>query len=500
MEMWRDIRRRVEVEGASKRSIQREYGIHFQTLQKILKYPEPPGYRERKKRSRPKLGPFLEIIASILDQDKEAPKKQRHTAQRIFDRLCKEYGYAGGYTAVREAVKEYKARGAEVFVPLEHPAGEAQVDFGFADVEIAGERRKTAIFVMTLPYSDAIYAGAFPKECTETFQQGHVNAFNHFGGVPKRISYDNSKIAVVTIGKGRERKLTREFLRLQSHYHFQEHFCLVRRPNEKGHVETLVGFTRRNYLVPVPSFDTWEALNRHLIEACSQDLSRQLRGKTGTKAERLQSDRKAMLPLSKDTFEARRIEKVRANSLSLCRFDSNDYSLPTMYAHREVTAVGGLDTVKLTVNDKLVAKHPRSWDKEQCYFDPLHYLALLERKPGAFDFAKPLKDWELPESFHLLRRRQEADWGAEGTRQYIKVLRLLEKASVPELNRAIESALAINASESEVIRLFLETRLEKPVEAFSLDGRPHLQKVHIAAVDLAGYGALTPAWQTAVQQ
>jgi transposase len=181
-----------------------------------------------------------------------APRKQRHTAKRIFDRLVKEQNYNGGYTAVKEAVRSYKQSVREVFVPLSHPPGWAQVDFGYAKIELDGEQAEVAFFVMTLPYSDAFFVCAFPRECTETFQEGHKRAFRFFGGVPIRISFDNSKITVISIGRGQNRKLTDGFLRRWSHCHFIEHFCRVRRPNENGHVENLVGFSRRNFMVPVP--------------------------------------------------------------------------------------------------------------------------------------------------------------------------------------------------------------------------------------------------------
>ena len=148
-----------------------------------------------------------------------------------------------------------------------HPPGEAQVDFGEATVKLADEPTKVALFVMTLPYSGAIFIQAFPRECTETFLEGHRRAFEYFGGVPRRISYDNSAIAVIEVLTGRERKLTREFLRLQSHYLFQEHFCLVRRANEKGHVERLLGCARKNFLVPVPQVASLAALNVALRDA-----------------------------------------------------------------------------------------------------------------------------------------------------------------------------------------------------------------------------------------
>ena len=240
MEFWRDVRRQVLTGELSRRGACRKYGLGWHTLKKILCHEEPPGYRQSEPRPKRKLEPFLPIIHQILTDDGQAPKKQRHTARRIFERLRDEHGYQGGHTVVKDAVRAWKQSCQEVFLPLSHPPGEAQVDFGEATIRLAGQEIKVALFVMTLPYSGAIYIQVFPRECTETFLEGHRRAFEFFGGVPKRISDDNSAIAVIEVLSGRERKLTREFLRLQSHYLFREHFCLVRRANEKGHVERLV--------------------------------------------------------------------------------------------------------------------------------------------------------------------------------------------------------------------------------------------------------------------
>lgn len=492
MEMWRDIRRRVLVEGESKRRICREYGIHFQTLQKILAHSAPPGYRQTKPREKRKIGPYLPLIDEILTADRKAPKKQRHTAKRIFSRLGDEYGYDGGYTAVKEAVQAFKQKSLEVFVPLSHPPGWAQVDFGYAKIDLAGERTEVAFFVMTLPFSDVFFVCAFPRECTETFHEGHKRSFEFFDGVAIRISYDNSKVAVISIGKGRDRKLTDGFLRLQSHYHFTEHFCRVRRPNEKGHVETLVGFSRRNFMVPVPKVETIEELNAYLDTCCRADLGRTLRGKEKSKGELLQEERSAMLPLPTERFEAHRVEKVSANSLSLVRFDGNDYSVPTKYAHHPVTAIGTVDEVRLVVGNRLAASYRRCWKKHGTFFNPVHYLALLERKPGALDFARPMEEWGLPPCFDLLRRRLESDMEEnKGVREYIKVLRLLETATVPQLTGAIEQALSIGATSADAIKLILEHRRQAPIALFSLDGHPHLKSVRVPDVDLTGYRGLT---------
>src|SRR3954469_15910417 len=253
MESWAEIRRRVLADGLSGRAACREYKIHWKALQKILSNAEPPGYRRTKPKRPSILDPLLPVVHQILQDDRKAPKKQRHTAKRIFDRLRAEHSYQGGLTTVKDAVRAWRLRTAEVFVPLNHPPGEAQADFGQAEVTLDGEPATVAVFVMTLPYSDAVFACTFPRECTEAFLEGHLRAFEFFGGVPRRISYDNSKIAVARITGTRGRELTAEFLRLKSHHLFKDHSCLVRRPNEKGHVETLVGSARRNLLVPVPA-------------------------------------------------------------------------------------------------------------------------------------------------------------------------------------------------------------------------------------------------------
>src|SRR5512144_2709937 len=491
MENWAEIRRRILVDGQSKRSACREFDIHWDTLQKILHHPEPPGYHRTAPRPRPKLDPFLPVIHQILDDDKEAPKKQRHTAKRIFERLRDEYGYRGGSTVVKDAVRAWRRGRAEVFVPLAHRPGEAQVDFGQAEVTLDGRTATAALFVMTLPYSDATFVYAFPRECTEAFLEGHVRAFAFFGGVPRRISYDNSKIAVAKITGSRDRKVTGAFLWLKSHHLFESHFCLVRRPNEKGHVETLIGFARRSFLVPVPVVTGGlESLNTRLEQRCREDLTRQLWGKPVAKAELLDEEQSSLLPLPVESFVAARVESRCVDSLSLVSFDANQYSVPTEFAHHQATIVATIDTVRIVVGDRVAATHRRCWGREQVFYDPVHYLALLERKPGALDFAAPLEGWDLPVCFGVLRRRLEAEFGSPGTRQYIKVLRLLEWAAPVELTRAVERALELGIADADAVRLILEHRREQPVGLFCLDGRPHLQAVTIPAPDLSVYASL----------
>lgn len=233
MEQWFEIRRRVLRQGVSKRQIMRETGMHWDTLKKILEHPSPAGYQRSKSPKKPKIDPCLGRIQEILEQDKFVHKKQRHTAKSIWE-VLQEEGFAGGCTVVKDAARELRRTMKEVYMPLTHRPGEAQVDFGHALVKMSGVPRKICFFVMALPYSDVFFVQAYDRECTETFWDGHVQAFKFFGGVPRRISYDNSKIAVSKIIVPRLRELTQGFLQIVSHYLFSHHFCLVRRPNERA--------------------------------------------------------------------------------------------------------------------------------------------------------------------------------------------------------------------------------------------------------------------------
>ena len=270
----------------------------------------------------------------------------------------------------------------------------------------------------------------------------------------------------------------------------------MRRPNEKGHVENLAGFSRRNFMVSVPKVKTIEELNRYLETQCRNDLDRTLRGKKKTKNELLQEELPSMLPLPAERFEAHRVDKTSVGPLSLVRFDRNDYSIPTKYAHHPVTVIRTVEKVRLAVNDHLAARHPRSWGKHGTFFNPIHYLALLERKPGAFDFSRPLEEWMLPPCFDLLRLRLESDLeGSNGTREFIKVLQLLEKASLSQLAKSVKQALLIGATNVDAVKLILEYRRQEPIALFCQDGHPHLKSVRMSKIDLSCYGGLTEGGQ-----
>ena len=247
----------------------------------------PPGYRRQTPPRRPKLSPYTGVIDRILEDDLRRPRKQRHTAKRIFKRLRDEYGFDGGYTTVKDYVREHRRQTREMFVPLSHAPGHAQCDFGEALVVIGGVEQKAHCFVIDLPHNDGCFVKAYPAETTEAF----------LGGVPQSILYDNTRLAVAKIlGDGR-RQRTRAFTELQSHYLFEDRFGRPGKGNDKGKVEDLVGYSRRNFLVPIPSFESFEALNAYLERRCLERMDAQLRGHTETIGQRMERDLDALLPL-----------------------------------------------------------------------------------------------------------------------------------------------------------------------------------------------------------
>ena len=456
----------------------------------MLEYAVPPGYQRQQPIKRPKLGPWLGVIDAILKDDKQRPAKQRHTAKRIFERLKAEHGFTGGYTIVKDYVHTSTLRGQEMFVPLAHPAGEAQVDFGEAMVFIAGVERKAHYLAMDLPHSDDCFVTAFPAETTEAFLEGHVRAFAYFGGVPTRILYDNTKIAVARILGGEERQRTRAFSELQSHYLFADKFGRPAKGNDKGKVEGLVGYARRNFMVPIPRMSSWEELNAHLEEQCRQRRERRLRGHTETIGERFERDRAAMLPLPAAPYEA--CEKIagRVSSLSLVRYRGNDYSVPTQYGHRQVWVKGYVHEVMIACAGEVIARHPRSYEREAVVFDPLHYLALLEQKTRALDQAAPLAGWQLPECFARLRRLLEARLKKHGSREYVQVLRLLEIFAIEEVTQAIEDALQLGTISFDAVRHLLLCRIERRPPRLDMENYPHLPLAQVRTTQAADYMAL----------
>jgi transposase len=390
VELYARVRRAVLVDGMSRRAAAREFGLARKTVRKMLEYSLPPGYQRQRPVRRPKLGPWQGVIDAVLEDDKLRPRRQRHTAKRIFERLRAEHGYTGGYTIVKDYVRSSKLGGQEMFVPLTHAPGEAQGDFGEALAVIAGVEQKTHFMAFSLPHSDDCFVQAFPAETMEAFLEAHARAFEYFGGVPTRILYDNTKLAVARILGDGERQKTRAFSELQSHYLFAEKFGRPGKGNDKGDVENLVGYARRNFMVPIPRAASWEALNEQFVRDAMARRSRRLRGHTETIGERFERDRAAFLPLPAVRFEACARTTVRVSSISLVRYRTNDYSVPTEFGHRQVLVKAYVHRIVIVAGSDVIAEHERSYKREATVYDPLHYLALLEHKCRALDQAAPL--------------------------------------------------------------------------------------------------------------
>jgi transposase len=486
------VRRLFYLEGLSRHEIAHRMGLHRQTIAKMLLYSSPPGYRLKQPRPQTKLGPYLHLIDQFLAEDRTAPPKQHHTAWRIFCRLRDERGYSGGYTIVKDCVRQKKIRLREVYFPLEQRRGTSQIDFGKAQIIISGKEQTAHLFCMVLPYSDAVFVRAYPTEALEALQDGHNAAYAFFGGVPPKALYDNTSLAVKAVFKGRERALTDGFLALRSHYLFISDFCNVGRPNEKGVVERLVGYIRKNFLVPVPRVSSWQELNDRLIGECQKRLSSKVSGKDKTIGELLDEERGGFLPLPPVAFEACKTEERHVSSLSAVAFKNNSYSVPIDYAYREVTLKAYVFDLRICYKDEVIACHPRSYDQQEFICDPLHYIPLLQHKPGGLDSARPFASWDLPACFNVLRQKLESRSGNAGKREYILILQLLRDFTLMELRSAIETALEHNCPNYEAVKMIILSLREPAFEAVPLSEEKlmGLPKLHLETTDASSYRTL----------
>ena len=503
VEIYAAVRNFVLVKRNSQREAARVFGVSRDTVAKMCAYSAPPGYRRSKPPVRPKLDPFVAIIDAILKADRQAPRKQRHTAKRIFERLRDEHGFTGGITIVTDYVREARHRTAEKFVPLSHPPGHAQVDFGEAIGVIGGVQRKLHVFFMSLPYSDAFFIKAYPAETTEAFLDGHVSAFAFFGGVPQTILYDNTKLAVVKICDPSQacpdmpgwsadgtRKRTQAFTSLISHYLFSDRFGRPGKGNDKGKVEGLVKNGRRRFLTPVPIATSFDELNARLEADCLRDQDRHAGGKDRTIGERLMDDLTEFRALPDTLFEACETKACRVTSTSLVRYRRNDYSVPTTHGLRSVIIKGFVDEVVILSGTEEIARHTRSYERGAFVFDPLHYLALLEQKPGALDQAAPLQNWDLPDQFDHLRRLMERRSGNKGKREFIQVLRLMEVFEQDLVAAAVTQAIRLGTISFDAVKQLCLSRIERRPPRLDLNRYPHLPRAHVQITQAASYAVL----------
>jgi len=295
---------------------------------------------------------------------------------------------------------------------------------------------------------------------------------------------------VAKILGGEERKKTKAFSELQSYYLFADKFGRPAKGNDKGKVEGLVGYSRRNFMVPIPRASSWEELNLHLEADCRKRRERRLRGHTETIGERFERDRASLLPLPAAPYEACEKISARVSSLSLVRYRSNDYSVPTEYGHRQVWVKGYVHEVVIACGSEVIARHQRSYERETVVFDPLHYLALIEQKTRALDQAAPLAGWQLPECFAQLRRLLEARLKKHGSREYVQVLRLVETFDIAEVTYAVEQALKLGTISFDAVRHLLLCHIERRPPRLDMENYPHLPLAEVRTTQAADYMTL----------
>ena len=490
MEIYLQVRCAHFSDGLSGREIARTFGISRDSVRKMLKFSEPPGYRRTAPVRRPKLDGFTNQIDQWLLEDKSCHRKQRHTAKRMFDRLKDECGFTGGYTIVKDYIREQKQGGREMFVPLSHRPGHAQADFGEARAIIAGVEQKVFFFALDLPHSDGSYIRAYHRANTEAWLDGHVNAFAFFGAVPRSVVYDNDRCLVAKIMPDGTRKRTDRFSAMLSHYVIKDRYGRPGKGNDKGKVEGLVGYARRNFMVPIPRFDSLEDFNDYLEDQCRSRQNDVLRGHGQSIAERLLRDLEVMSPLPAAPFEACNQQSGRVTSTSVVRYKGNDYSVPVRYGHQAVWIKGFVDHVVIGHKADVIASHPRSYAAQDIVFNPLHYLPLIERKINAFDQAAPLQNWELPKAFKTLQRVLERRSGKAGKREYVQVLRLLERFDMEIVHAAIKDALLRRALSFDAIRHLVLCRVERRPARLDMSLYPFLPRTNIQTTRAASYAGL----------
>jgi len=439
------IRKKHYVEGWSIRKISKQLELSRQTIRKAISSTEMPTYRLRKGRPASVFGPVQQIVETWLAEDADAPHKQRHTAQRIYDRLVDEYGFTGSYSTVRRWVARLKGIVKEPFIPLTADFGEqAQVDWGQARVRIGGILTTVHLFCLRLRTSGVPFAWAFPTEKLEAFLEGHSRAFAWLGGVPQECVYDNAKTAVVKILAGPEREEHAWLSHLRAHYLFDSTFCAPAKGNEKGSVENLVGYVRRNALVPVPEVSSWDELNEQvLLRWCERERSR--------RAELWEQERQSLRALPSRPFKAARPHFLKVSRLGLVHLDYNRYSVPSKLIGETVRLDAWSTHVEIYDGEHLVAKHNRCHGRKETILALDHYLDALAYKPRATKNAQVVR--ELPEVYQ--RVREILCTKRDGYRDFVKILFLHREFPADEVMAALEFAVEQGVIHSSSIRQWL---------------------------------------------
>ncbi len=483
VELFEKIRRDKDREDLSERALAARYGVGRGTVRQALESPVPPPRKRPEGRPAPKLGEFHELIDEWLVADLEAPRKQRHTARRIWQRLVDEHGADVAEATVREHVRnrrrEMGLTVGQVFVPQVHaPAQTAEVDWGEAQVLLAGNAVKVHVFVMRSCFSGAAFCMASPVETQQAFLEGHVLGFDWFGGVFAEVRYDNLGSAVKKVLRGRRREQTDRLIALRSHYLFEAIFARpgIEGAHEKGGVEGEVGRFRRSHLVPVPSFGSIAGLNAFIVDACESDLSRRIAGRPGTVGEQLALER-PLLRVIESPFDATELSSVRVDAKALVTVRQNRYSVPASLAGLKVTAAVGAAEIRISHHGKEVARHERLHGKHGTRASLDHYLELLSRKPGALARSLPLAQerdrGRWPEPFDdLWRLLREKVGASEADKQMVDVLMLTREHGPARVELAVRGALAAGAIDGRAVAVLAsQTNTPAPVEPIDVGAR-----------------------------
>jgi transposase len=459
VDQYERIRYLYAVQGFSKREIARQLNISRNTVTKYCNGNTVPWERQPNLRKSTVMTPEVkDFIERCLQEDQDAPRKQHHTAKRIYDRLIEDLCFQGSESTIRLAVREIKADIPQVFIPLSFEPGEAaQVDWGEATIYLNGVRTKVMLFCMRLCHSCAYFVMAFPSQNEESFLEGHIQAFQYFGGVPKRLIYDNLKTAVKE-GWGRHVTAIQDrFRALKAHYVFKADFCNPGEGHEKGLVENLVGFVRRNALVPIPRIQSWNELNHSLLANCQKYLGHQIKGRSQTVGKDFDTEKAALLQLPGYCFDSAKQVLATVDYYSTVKFGRNRYSAPIELAGKQVTVKGYGFTVQINFKNQTVATHERCYGKDETRFQLSHYIRLLEQRPRALFNAKPVKQANLPQELW--------EWASQlpgGNADLVKVLRLIVDYGTVAVVNAIHQAKTAHLSTYESILFYLNLRQSEP--------------------------------------
>jgi len=486
------LRRFYFIKRYSIRQIAEDFHRSRKTVRKAIADASVPQYRLTAPKPSPVMGPYLDKVTEWLEEDKSRPVKQRHTAHRIYERLVSEYGFTGAERTVREHVSRLRPRLNQMAIPLEFdPGADAQCDWGEAKVCMKGELINAQVLCMKLSYSGKPFVMAFPTQRQEAFFEGQRHSFEWYEGVPTRISYDNLTTAVRKVLQGRNREEQNAFIAFRSHYLFESHFATPAQPQEQGRVESLVGYMRRNYFVPVPEVDSFEELNRMLLARLQKDDERTATGKEMTIGAAWEAEKPRLLPLPRFPYRCCVSRPVRANRLSLVNFDNHSYSVPVEYGFNKLTLYAYTWRIEIACGDRVVAAHRRRYGKESDAMEIEHYLPLLARRPGAFPYAKPVRQWEMTEVYRVFYETLCRNHNGDGAREFIQVLLMSRQVGKEILERAMSRALAENRVDSERIRQLIT--VTDAGGAHQGVSRDYLEQSRVVLPDLGQFDRLRAA-------